>query len=206
MRRYPRVLIAIAVVCGLMASYMTAGLLRRDPEPLPPRIVRETYSIQPPFRGWAFDEDRWRIEQADLALEAKYRGGHGAFFIVHVVRPTSGDLTLDEMMHQMKEEWRLRIAGCRFLSEAEPTTIAGQPALRLIAMSTPYAKTESHHYAGDRLRREAIVLVHKGVGYRLTYEDNEASFERMRVTFEKLLASFTLLEPDGEGLPTVERR
>ena len=196
-RRYPLILVGLAVVCGLVASYMTSATLRRDPEPIP-RIVRGTYSIRPPHRGWGFDVERWCSEQADLVLESKYRGGQGAFFLVHVVRPSREELSLDEMARQIEKQWPSQIDGCQLLSRPQPTTVAGRPALRLVAVGRPYEETTPDHDAGDRRRREAVVLVWEGVGYRLTCDANERRFESARAEFEQLMASLVLIDGDAE--------
>jgi hypothetical protein len=188
-------LLVLAVVCGLLAAAFTYGLLGPPREPVPGlRIVRETYSIQPPEQEWRFSEGRWRAERSDLALEATYRGGHGAQFLVHVIRPPQPALTLDNLVEQTKRQWSDPLRDWHFLDgEGGPTIVANQPAVRIVAVSAPYPATRPDRFAGDRLRREAVLLVHDGIGYRLTAEQYDHSFERMRSRFNKFVTSFHLL-------------
>jgi hypothetical protein len=194
-------LMVLAVVCGLLATAYTYGLVGPPREPEPgPRINRETYSIQPPEQEWRFNESRWRVERCDLVLEATYRGSHGAQFLVHVIRPPHPGMTLDDLVEQTKQQWSDPLRDWTILiDEGGPTTVADQPAVRIVAVSAPYPTTPPDRYAGDRLRREAVVLVHEGVGYRLTAERHDLYFEHMRSRFNKFITSFQLLPAAEAG-------
>jgi hypothetical protein len=199
---HPRhaILIVIAVICGLFASVYTHSMMGPPREPAPGlRIVREGYSIQPPDEDWRFNESRWRNERCDLALEATNRGSHGAQFLVHVIRPMRPGMTLNDLVEQTRQQWSDPLRDWTFLEgEGGPTTVANQPAVRIVAVSAPYSTARPDRYAGDRLRREAVVVVHDCVAYRLTAEYHDFCFEHIRSRFNKFVTSFEL-SPAAEG-------
>jgi len=191
------ILIVIAVTCGLLASVYTHGMLGPPREPVPGmRIVREGYSVQPPDQDWRFNESRWRTDRCDLALEATNRGSRGAQFLVHVVRKPQLGLVLDDLIEQTKQHWSESLRNWTIVKgEGGPTIVAGQPAIRIVALSAPHPMAQP----GNGLRREAVVLVHNGIGYRLTAEYEDLRFSQQRSRFNKFIASFALLPADEEN-------
>src|SRR5262249_50810018 len=76
-------------------------------------------------------------------------------------------------------EWAAQLEGCRFLADEE-ASLPGEPAVRVVAV-------------GSRRRREAVLMVHGNVGCRVTCEAPERTFERVRGSFDDLLARFRLV-------------
>src|SRR5207249_3387288 len=182
----------VAIVCGIMASAMTYGMLTPPPETPPgPWINRQTYSVQLPEKQWQFEPTRWESDGADLVVEGTFRGGKGMLLMVHVIHPQAQPLTLDALVEQTKQQWSQQMAEFVFLSdEGGPTTAAGEKAVRLVAISQPYPQSRRDHFKGDRRRCEAVVLIHEGLGYRLTAEELDICFDRVQERFKMFVASF----------------
>src|SRR5262245_45066495 len=124
--RPPAPMIFLAIVCGIVASGFTFGMLRPPKDTPPgPRIHRATYSVQLPEKDWRFEPDRWESDGADLVVEGTFRGGKGMLLMVHVIHPQTEPLTLDALVQQTKQEWLEQMRDCVLLSDGGQTTVAG---------------------------------------------------------------------------------
>jgi len=191
-------LIFVAVICGVIASFFTFGLLSPPKEPPSgPRINRETYSIVLPNKDWVFDLDHWQSQAADLAFVATGRGYKGELLIVQVIRPKDAPLTLDALAQQTREQWSRQWQSCTILSnENSQATVAGEKAARIVAVSDPYPSSGFDRFQYDRRRREAVLLIHEGIGYRLTAEELDVCFDRVERHFAKFISSLTFEKAD----------
>src|SRR5262245_12988999 len=185
--------IFFAIVCGLMACVFTYRLYLPPKEPPSgPRIIRETYSVMLPNPDWVFDLDRWQTRAADLAFVATGRSYKGELLIVQVIHPKDAPLTLAALSQQTREQWSRQWQSCLIVSEESmPTTVAGEQAVRIVAVSDPYPGGGFDRFQGDRRRREALLLIHDGLGYRLTAEELDIRFDRVERHFAKFVNSLT---------------
>lgn len=193
--RVRTLLLAFAVTCGLLASLFTYGLSLPPKEtPAGPRIYRPNYSVQLPEKEWKFEPNRWELDGADLVEEATFRGGKGMLLMVHVIHSRAEPLTLDALIDQTRQQWLDQMPECVFLpDEGGQTAVAGQKAARLIAISHPDPQSGwERRFKGDPIRREAVMLICDGVGYRLTAEEFDTCFDRVTQRFERFVASFAV--------------